>query len=155
MKICQLCHRRLTEKFNWLFFIKNEKPLAFCDNCLKNEELIQNIHHDYITLNYYHYRYFLSAVLNQRYVLQNATILTVGYQRSHLNLYDETYAICELITSNCFSLTPTKLSNEKFLTDIRTLNLKKPLYVVSYNGLPKSIKKMLKDITYQHIALIE
>lgn len=154
MKTCQLCHQRLSTKMNWLFFVKNENQLTFCHNCLNNEDLIQNIHHDYVALNYYHHRYFLSVVLNQRYPLRKATILTVGYKKEHLNLYDETYAICELLTSNCFSLTPTILPNEKLITDINHFKHKKPLYVVSYNGLPKSTEHMLKNVTYQHITLI-
>lgn len=154
MKHCQICQQPLFSKIDWRYIIKNENHLSFCNNCLNDDTLIQNYHHEYITLNYYHHRHFLSAVLKQRYPLEKAIVLTVGYQKNTPNLYDETYAICELITPHCFSLTPTKLPNKKLRTNTDDFKYKKPLYVISYNGLPKSIEQMLKNITYQHITLM-
>lgn len=154
MKLCQICQQRLASQMDWRYLIKNNEQLPFCENCLNDDELIQTYHKEYIELNYYHHRHFLSAILQKLYNLQKATIFTVGYSRDTLNLYDETYAICQLLTKNCYSLTLTKLPNDKFINDIHAMTYKKPLYVVSYNGLPNSIEKILENIPYRHISLL-
>ncbi|QTU82410.1 hypothetical protein J7S27_03610 [Carnobacteriaceae bacterium zg-C25] len=111
MRECMMCQKVIRQSTKWASLFLNDTDNTVCEACLKDAELYQQALKDYLERNEYHLRFYLSCVLKKHVPLKHVQVLTKGYKREKINLYDEAYAICCLLIS-CASLTPTILNYE-------------------------------------------